>query len=121
MAPVRASPHAEALLAGYRHVTYIATGDPQDDDPDWIERIASHRARRPSTWTTVETSEVSEILLGATTPILIDCLGTWLTARLDRHQAWATEDLSAVHVDIDHLVDAWAASPVPIVAVTNGR
>ena len=113
------STYAEGLLAGYRNVTYIATGDPQDDDPDWIERIASHRARRPSTWTTVETSEVTEILAAATTPILLDCLGTWLTARLDRHQAWATEDLSAVHADIDVLADAWTACPVPIVAVTN--
>ena len=62
---------------------------------------------------------MAEILSGATTPILIDCLGTWLTARLDRHQAWTTEDLSAVHADIDVLADAWAACPVPIVAVTN--
>ncbi|MGF0253551.1 bifunctional adenosylcobinamide kinase/adenosylcobinamide-phosphate guanylyltransferase [Rhodococcus erythropolis] len=113
------STYAEGLLAGYRNVTYIATGDPQDDDPDWIERIASHRARRPSTWTTVETSDVTEIFAAATTPILLDCLGTWLTARLDRHQAWATEDLSAVHADIDVLADAWTACPVPIVAVTN--
>ncbi|MDI9914028.1 bifunctional adenosylcobinamide kinase/adenosylcobinamide-phosphate guanylyltransferase [Rhodococcus sp. IEGM 1379] len=113
------STYAESLLASYKHVTYIATGDPYDDDPDWTDRVASHRARRPTTWTTVETSDVIEILSGATEPILLDCLGTWLTARMNRHDVWVSGDTPAVHADIDQLLKAWATCPVRIVAVTN--
>jgi adenosyl cobinamide kinase/adenosyl cobinamide phosphate guanylyltransferase len=62
-------------------VTYVATGVATDGD--MAARIAAHRARRPTTWQTVEagqdlTSVVSE--LGGS--VLVDSLGTWL-ARLD--------------------------------------
>jgi adenosylcobinamide kinase/adenosylcobinamide-phosphate guanylyltransferase len=113
------STYAEALLSGYRHVTYIATGDPDDDDPDWTERVASHRARRPTTWTTLETVDVAEILNSATEPVLLDCLGTWLTARMNFRDAWMDGNTAAVREDIDKLVAAWKSCPVPIVAVTN--
>lgn len=113
------STYAEALLSGYRHVTYIATGDPHDDDPDWMERVASHRARRPATWTTLETVDVVETLNSATEPVLLDCLGTWLTAQMNRRDAWLDGNTAAVREDIDQLLTAWKACPVSIVAVTN--
>lgn len=113
------STYAEALLSGYRHVTYIATGDPHDDDPDWTERVASHRARRRATWTTLETTDVVETLNTATEPVLLDCLGTWLTARMNSHNAWMDGNTTAVREDIDQLLAAWKSCPVPIIAVTN--
>lgn len=79
------SHHAESLLTG--PVTYVAPG-PTSDDADWAARIAAHRERRPADWTTVESHDLVGVL--ATTPgdILIDCLGTWLTAVLDEQALW---------------------------------
>ncbi len=83
------SRHAELLLAAAEAVTYVAAGPTtaQDDDPDWAHRIAAHRQRRPASWSTVETSDLAAALR-IDTPVLVDCLGTWLTAVLDEHQLW---------------------------------
>lgn len=112
------SAYAEALLADAAEVRYLAAGGVRDHDPEWAERVRRHRARRPSSWRTVETCEVAEQLRTAETPLLLDCLGTWLTARADLHRAWEA-DLAAVHADIDELVAAWRVCPVRAVAVSN--
>ncbi|MFV0428181.1 MAG: bifunctional adenosylcobinamide kinase/adenosylcobinamide-phosphate guanylyltransferase [Arachnia sp.] len=88
------SRHAESLVAGKAAVTYIAPGPSatDDPDPDWVARIAAHQSRRPASWTTLETSDLAAALR---TPgcVLVDCLGTWLTARIDAHGLWeATSD-----------------------------
>ncbi len=75
------STYAEALLAAEPRVTYLATGGVREGDREWAQRIALHRARRPPGWTTVETSDVVPTLRNAREPVLLDCLGTWLTAR----------------------------------------
>lgn len=113
------SKHAEALLAAEPAVTYLATGGVREGDPEWAERIRLHRSRRPVSWRTVEGSDVSTQLRTAETPLLLDCLGTWLTARMDLHQVWDGGCLNAVHADIDELVSAWRACPVRAVAVSN--
>jgi len=82
------SAHAEALLADRDSVVYVAPGPvPTVDDPEWADRVALHQARRPDHWTTVESTD-----LGAAIPragsVLVDCLGTWLTAQLDELGAW---------------------------------
>ena len=79
------SRHAEALLAEHPHVVYVATGltTEEDPDPDWAARLAAHRSRRPATWTTLETRDLAAALRSAEGPVLVDCLGTWLTAVLD--------------------------------------
>ncbi|MDN5761325.1 MAG: bifunctional adenosylcobinamide kinase/adenosylcobinamide-phosphate guanylyltransferase, partial [Microlunatus sp.] len=84
------SAYAERLLAGCANVTYLATGpvpDP-DQDPEWAARIAAHRRRRPDGWRTVETVDPAQALRAADGPVLLDCLGTWLTACLDDLEAW---------------------------------
>lgn len=113
------SAHAEALLAGQVAVTYLATGGTREGDPEWAERIRLHRSRRPHTWRTVETVDIADTLLTAETPLLLDCLGTWLTARMDLHRVWDDGGLDGVHADIDELVSAWRACPVRAVAVSN--
>lgn len=113
------SAHAEALLAGQTTVTYLATGGTREDDPEWAERVRLHRSRRPHTWRTVETVDVADTLLTAETPLLLDCLGTWLTARMDLHRVWDDGGLDGVHADIDELVSAWRSCPVRAVAVSN--
>jgi adenosylcobinamide kinase/adenosylcobinamide-phosphate guanylyltransferase len=113
------SAYAESTLAAEPEVIYLATGGAGDDDPDWTERVRRHRARRPESWRTVETTDVAAQLRIADAPVLLDCLGTWLTARIDGHRAWDGRGLDAVHTDIDELVAAWRDCPVPVVAVSN--
>lgn len=113
------SAHAEALLAAEPAVTYLATGGVREGDPEWTERVRLHRSRRPASWRTIEGSDVAEPLRTAETPLLLDCLGTWLTARMDLHRAWDSGVLDCVHADIDELVAAWRACPVRAVAVSN--
>ncbi|WP_419150197.1 bifunctional adenosylcobinamide kinase/adenosylcobinamide-phosphate guanylyltransferase [Rhodococcus pyridinivorans] len=113
------SRHAEELLAAYPSVTYVATGGTREGDAEWAERVALHRERRPDSWSTIETSDVAKVLRDADEPLLVDCLGTWLTARLDLHDVWNTGDPAAVHADIEDLLDAWRQARVPVVAVSN--
>lgn len=113
------SAHAEAMLAAEPAVTYLATGGVRDGDAEWAERVRLHRARRPASWRTVETADVAEQLRIAETPLLLDCLGTWLTARMDTHRVWDGGALDGVHADIDELVAAWRGCPVRAVAVSN--
>lgn len=114
------SAHAEALLAVEPAVTYLATGGVREGDPEWAERVRQHRSRRPRSWRTVETVDVAEELRSASDAVLLDCLGTWLTARMDRHHVWDGGDgMKAVSADIDELVSAWRACPAPVVAVSN--
>lgn len=113
------SRHAEDLLSAYGKVTYVATGGTREGDDEWAQRVALHRARRPDTWSTVETLDLAEVLRTATDPLLVDCLGTWITGRLDLHSVWDGGDLDAVERDIDELLDAWRECAVPLVAVSN--
>ncbi|AEF34433.1 bifunctional cobalamin biosynthesis protein CobU [Mycolicibacter sinensis] len=113
------SAHAEALLAAESAVTYLATGGVREGDPEWAERVRLHRARRPASWRTIEGSDAAEQLRTAENPLLLDCLGTWLTARMDLHGVWDGGALDGVHGDIDELLAAWRACPARAVAVSN--
>ncbi|GAA4485855.1 bifunctional adenosylcobinamide kinase/adenosylcobinamide-phosphate guanylyltransferase [Rhodococcus olei] len=114
------STHAQRLLADREGVTYLATGGPAGDDADWAARIAAHRASRPAPWRTVETDDVAGTLRSATGPVLVDCLGTWLTSRIDHARAWRDESgWAAVQADVDTLLAAWRSVSVPVVAVSN--
>lgn len=110
---------AEQLLAAQPSVLYVATGGTRDDDADWRERVAAHVARRPASWRTIETSDIAKCLATAETPLLIDCLGTWLTSRLDHHGVWDGGALDPVEADVAELVRAWRSVTVPVVAVSN--
>lgn len=116
------SAYAERLLADRAEVTYLATGplpDPERD-PEWAARIAAHRARRPPSWRTVETDDPASVLRTDSGPVLLDCLGTWLTASLDALGAWQRPQgdwLPAWEGRAADLVAAWAEADV--VGVTN--
>lgn len=118
------SRYAESLLDGVEGVTYIATGYPADPvaDSDWADRVAKHQASRPASWATVESLDLAGALDAATGPVLIDCLGLWLTRTLDALEAWeapreAWED--ALVAEVDRIAEAWARFDRPAVAVTN--
>ena len=98
---------------------YVATGPgPGSDrgtDPAWVERVTDHRRRRPSAWQTRETTDVaSELRADPSTPALVDDLGGWLTAVLDR-RGWQGGSITE---DIDDLVDAVGDFDAPLVLVS---
>lgn len=61
-------------------VVYLATGTADGSDLDG--RIADHRRRRPSSWSTVECGAglAAALRQHPTGTVLVDSLGTWLTA-----------------------------------------
>ena len=99
-------------------VRYLATGPDLGDDEAWARRIAIHRERRPMHWSTVETAEVAAQLRRFTAmPTLVDDLGGWLTAVLDRHNAWSDSDDASVALDLADMfaaVDAFGSELVMV-------
>src|SRR4051812_49566790 len=83
------SSYAEGLLGGERSVEYVACGLPSDgEDPEWADRVALHRARRPASWRTVETLDLAGVLGRPGPPVLVDCLTTWLAGTMDECGVW---------------------------------
>ncbi|MCF8612019.1 bifunctional adenosylcobinamide kinase/adenosylcobinamide-phosphate guanylyltransferase [Gordonia sp. HY285] len=113
------SRYAENLFADVTDLVYVAAGGPAGDDPEWTRRVQLHQRRRPPSWTTLETTQVTDVLCTTTTPVLVDCLSTWLSARLDHHGVWDSGDVSGVRDDVDQLVTAWEQCTVSVVAVSN--
>ena len=76
---------AERLAASRSpSVTYVATGSADPTDSGFAARIAAHRLRRPTTWTTVECGAgLVEALGAASGVVLVDALGTWVAAHDD--------------------------------------
>jgi adenosylcobinamide kinase / adenosylcobinamide-phosphate guanylyltransferase len=111
------STHAEALYDGVEGVRYVAPG-PEYDDADWAARIAAHQLRRPASWETVETHDL-ETALATGSPVLVDCLGTWLTAVVDEAELWdAPSEQVLAHV-LELTEAAVAALGERVVLVTN--
>ncbi len=103
---------AEALVekAG-RPALYLATAEAHDEE--MRARIAAHRGRRGSNWTTVEEPlELVNILLAEETrPVLIDCLTLWLANLMG-----AERDIG---FEIARLLSALPRLKAPVVMVAN--
>ncbi len=103
-----------AAALGLRRV-YIATAEAKDDE--MARRIAAHRKRRGSAWTTVEEPvQLAETLLawrGRTDCALVDCLTLWLSNLLFRG------DENQVEEKVEALVRSLPQLDFPVVFVTN--
>jgi adenosylcobinamide kinase/adenosylcobinamide-phosphate guanylyltransferase len=116
------SSYAEGLFGRERLVEYVACGLTADaDDAEWAGRIALHKERRPSSWSTVETIDLVAVLGRKGPPVLVDCLTTWLARIMDDCGVWtgrtgADERLAAA---VDEVVDAWTGSRRRLVGVSN--
>jgi adenosylcobinamide kinase/adenosylcobinamide-phosphate guanylyltransferase len=113
------SRHAELRLAAEPEVTYLASGPypagfQPGEDSDWAERVAAHRARRPSWWRTVESVDAADVLRKESGVVLFDGAGTWLAAMLDES---ATE--WSIAAKVDELIDAWRQTRARVVAVSD--
>ncbi|WKG01321.1 bifunctional adenosylcobinamide kinase/adenosylcobinamide-phosphate guanylyltransferase [Mycolicibacterium sp. HK-90] len=101
-------------------VRYLATGPAADTDPAWAHRVDAHRARRPAHWRTVETDDlVAALATAPDTPALVDDIGGWLTATMDRIGAWAGASVTGEVDALVHAVDAFAA-PLALVSPEVG-
>lgn len=110
---------AESAIAdsvgGDDPVRYLATGPVADDDA-WAARVSAHRARRPRHWSTVESVDVpKQLRADGSAPTLVDDVGGWLTAAMDRADAWSG---GAVSADVDDLVDAISGHDAELVLVS---
>ncbi len=122
------SEQAELRLAGEPEVTYVATAPDWPggaSDAEWAARVAAHRARRPAWWRTVETTDLAAVLAAARGAVLIDGIGTWLTAVLDECGAWdgpsggQSGAAGRVAAKTAELVGAWRQAPGYVVAVSD--
>lgn len=118
------SRYAESLLLARPDTVYVATGYPrEDDDADWAARVALHQARRPASWTAVETLDLVGMLADGGGPLLIDCMTLWLTRQMDAHDAWETPDWlaaqAALAADVAAVVEAVKTTAREVVLVTN--
>ncbi|RAV16238.1 adenosylcobinamide kinase/adenosylcobinamide phosphate guanyltransferase [Mycolicibacterium sp. GF69] len=110
---------AEAELAdeaGARQpVRYLATGPEPVGDPEWAARVSAHRRRRQDRWLSVETTDVATQLRARLIATLVDDVGSWLTAAMDRSNAWTGGSIAA---DIDDLLDAVGGFSAPLAVVS---
>lgn len=100
-------------------VRYLATGTTASD-PEWSARVAAHRQRRPGHWVTVESTDVAtQLRTDEGTATLVDDIGGWLVAAMDRRDAWASGPGTAdLGMDMDDLVDAVGAFRGPLALVS---
>jgi adenosylcobinamide kinase/adenosylcobinamide-phosphate guanylyltransferase len=118
------SAEAERRLSAFPEVVYVATGGSREDDADWARRVADHRERRPAGWRTEETRDLVPLLAADGPPLLIDCLGLWLTDVMDRAGAWDDEAWNdgayrQVRACTEELAIAWRNTRRTVVAVSN--
>ena len=76
---------AEGIVGrGTGPVTYVATAAVDPTDADHVARVAAHRERRDPAWATVEAgADLAGVLAGTAGDVLVDSLGTWVTAHPD--------------------------------------
>src|SRR5689334_18381057 len=111
------SRYAQQLAATGERVAFIATAE--DRDEEMAQRVARHRAERPSTWTTIEAPvEISDALLschGKFDTIVIDCLTLWASNLMEHEQ----QDAQRVAPHIDRLVRTLSRISSTIILVSN--
>lgn len=113
------SAHAEGLIDAGGPVRYVATARTPAGDDDWARRVADHRGRRPAHWETVEGADLVALVRAPSdgTPVLVDDLGTWLTAEIDDAAAWE-QPRGTITPRCQQLVDAVVAHTGTLVLVT---
>ncbi len=119
------SRYAESLLSELNSVTYIATAIVTDDE--MRDRVALHRAQRPSEWTTIEVySDISD-KIEKSEGYLLDCVTVMtsnimfdITAEYEKIPREAQEKVeAAAKKELKELSDKVKAFDGLLVMVTN--
>ena len=106
------SAFAEQLAQRGQRVLFVATAQALDDDME--QRIAAHRARRPTEWTTLEepydlASALPSRLEGHDI-CLLDCLTLWVSNLLLAAEANPNAE-EAILAEVDRLLEVYEGSP----------
>jgi len=106
---------AQSAAAG-GGVTYLATSPEIPGDAELADRIAVHRAERPSSWATVEEQlDITDALARVDTDVVIvDCLTTWAGNMLHHERDEAT-----VLADSDAAIAVIRARRLQAIVVSN--
>jgi adenosyl cobinamide kinase/adenosyl cobinamide phosphate guanylyltransferase len=73
-----------AGLAGDGAATVLATAVVAEGDADMAARVSAHRARRPPSWSTVETGpDLVGALRSVTGTAVVESVGTWVAGQPD--------------------------------------
>ncbi|HEY0797552.1 MAG TPA: bifunctional adenosylcobinamide kinase/adenosylcobinamide-phosphate guanylyltransferase, partial [Candidatus Baltobacteraceae bacterium] len=110
-------------------VFYVATARTDPEDVEWVARIAHHAARRPASWSLIETAsprgrDLADVLRTsrASTLLLVDSLGTWLADRMafqSERSAGIRGAGAALERECEALCDAFAGAPARTIVVTE--
>jgi adenosylcobinamide kinase/adenosylcobinamide-phosphate guanylyltransferase len=106
------SRYAQSLCKSSTHVIYIATASSGvgTDDHEMRERIARHRADRPTEWQTVEEPlDLSRAVREAPVEaiLLIDCITLWISNLMwEFREKPAAEQEKLILAKVDGLIDA---------------
>ncbi|HEX7825817.1 MAG TPA: bifunctional adenosylcobinamide kinase/adenosylcobinamide-phosphate guanylyltransferase [Mycobacterium sp.] len=95
-------------------VRYVATGS-VDGDVDFAARVSAHQNRRPNHWSTVESADVASTLPVSGTATMVDDIGGWLVAAMDRCAAWTGGSIQA---EVDGLTSAVSEFTGPLALVS---
>ncbi|MFL0174297.1 bifunctional adenosylcobinamide kinase/adenosylcobinamide-phosphate guanylyltransferase [Mycobacterium sp. SMC-13] len=99
-------------------VRYVATGS-VDGDADFAARVSAHRNRRPAHWSTVESADVATTLRDSAAATMVDDIGGWLVAAMDRRAAWeGARSGASLRTDIDELTSAVHEFTAPLALVS---
>lgn len=112
------SSFAERLAAqAGEDVTYIATA--QAFDEEMADRIARHRADRPSAWHTLEEPvKVVDAVQQAQTPvILLDCLSVWVNNLM--YHDWTDTQILAATDELVQAAQKRGTANSRVIVVTN--
>ena len=115
------SRYAEALARhfGSERVSYLATLAPHDDE--MRRRIARHQQRRPETWQTVESSNLSAAVAEAKhDTLLIDCLSGFVSnVLLESEEAGEEAAVNTVLDAVAEVLETLQVSNKTVIVVTN--
>ncbi len=111
-------------------VTYLATAAGAPEDVEWRARLVRHVRDRPAAWRTVETAAMSHeaqlALFREAAPgtcLIVDALGTWLSARIAARIDLLEIDYVVLESQLDaeatQFVDAMLDSPANVIAVSE--
>jgi adenosylcobinamide kinase/adenosylcobinamide-phosphate guanylyltransferase len=112
---------AQRLAARAQRVCYVATLT-AGDDAEMQDRVARHRADRPSSWRTMEAplalADAVELAARDADAVLVDCLTLWLSNLSWEHRASEVGHLEdAVQSQIRRIADA--AHSCHVILVSN--
>lgn len=95
-------------------VRYVATGS-VDGDADFAARVSAHQNRRPNHWSTVESADVASALPASGAATMVDDIGGWLVAAMDRCAAWTG---GSIQTEVDGLTSAVSEFTAPLALVS---